>query len=94
MEARWQKALVQLKRLKYVPATFEAKAKAIVSKNYAGALYGVEAAEITPGRIAKMTVAVIDVHTIPGTTFTELTGSSTQVEEHNVNWTRCRTYSR
>ena len=58
---RWDKAMQQLRKLKYRPATVEAKAKAILVKVYAVAFYGVEAAEIPAARVAQLTVAVIDV---------------------------------
>ena len=61
MEARWEKALNQLKRLRYVPATAEAKVGIIIAKTYVAAFYGIEAARVQPARIAKMTAAVIDV---------------------------------
>ena len=51
----------QLKKLRFCPATTEAKAKAILSKIYAGAFYGVEAAGATLAKVASLTAAVIDV---------------------------------
>ena len=53
MEARWDKALNQLKRLRYVPATAEAKVGIIIAKTYAAALYGIEAARVQPVKIAR-----------------------------------------
>ena len=44
-----------------MPATVEAKANIIIAKTYAAALYGVEAAKVTPAKVAKLTAAVIDV---------------------------------
>ena len=61
MTTRWDKALQQLRKLKYCPATAEMKARTIVAKIYVGALYGVEAAEATHRRITQLTSAVIDV---------------------------------
>ena len=61
MMNRWDKALQQLRKLKFTPATPEMKARAIITKVYAGALYGVEAAEATGHRINQLTAAVIDV---------------------------------
>ena len=56
-----QQALQQLKRLRTCPATPIAKARAIISKIYAGALYGIEASSITTGELTTMTAAVINV---------------------------------
>ena len=50
-----------MQRLKYIPATIEAKTRAIHSKVYGAAMYGVEAGQVAPTMIAKMTAAVIDV---------------------------------
>ena len=50
-----------MKRLRYAPATLEAKCMAIRTKIYAAAMYGIEAAEVTPQKIAKITAGVIDV---------------------------------
>ena len=44
----WEKVKQQLRRLRHCPARSEAKAKAILAKVYAGAMYGVEAASATP----------------------------------------------
>ena len=54
LEARWEQTMVQLKRLKFCPATVEAKTGIILAKTYAGALYGVEAARVTPAKVAKL----------------------------------------
>ena len=54
IDTRWDKAIQQLRRLRYCPATVEAKAKAILAK-------AVEAAEVSVARIAALTAAVIDV---------------------------------
>ena len=56
-----KKAYAQLKRLRYCPASVDTKARAIAAKVYAGAFYGVEAAQVTPAKLAKMSAAVIDV---------------------------------
>ena len=61
LHKRWEKAYVQLKKLRYIPASTAAKLAAIRTKIYAAAMYGVEAAEIAPAKIASMTAAVIDV---------------------------------
>ena len=50
----------QLRRLRYCPATVEAKVKAIQAKIYAAAMYGIEAAEVPPAKVATLTAAVID----------------------------------
>ena len=56
-----KKVYAQLKRLRYCPASVDTKARAIAAKVYAGAFYGVEAAQVTPAKLAKMSAAVIDV---------------------------------
>ena len=61
LDKRWDKAKQQLRKLRFCPATAEAKAKVIHSKIYAGALYGVEAAGASPAKVAKLTAAVIAV---------------------------------
>ena len=58
---RWDKAIQQLRKPKCCLATAEAKAKAIVVKVYAIALYGIEAAGITTSKVAQLTAAAIDV---------------------------------
>ena len=61
LEARWQKAIAQLKKLRYVPATIQAKAGIIHAKVFAAAFYGIEAASMTPAKTAKLAAAIIDV---------------------------------
>ena len=51
----------QLRKLRYCPATVEAKAKAIMAKVYAAAFYGIEAAEVLVPKIVSLTAAVIEV---------------------------------
>lgn len=58
---RWGKAIQQLRKLKFCPATVEANAKAVLVKVYAVAFYGIDAAEIRTSRIAQFTAAVVDV---------------------------------
>lgn len=58
---RWEKAKQQLRKLRFCLAKAEAEAKAIISKIYAGAMYGVEAAGASPAKVAGLTAAVIDV---------------------------------
>ena len=53
--------MVQLKRLRFCPATTEAKVGIINAKTYAAAMYGIEAARVPPAKVAKLTAAVIDV---------------------------------
>ena len=53
--------MVQLKRLRFCPATAEAKVGIILAKTYAAAMYGIEAARVPPAKVAKLTAAVIDV---------------------------------
>ena len=48
LDARWEKACVQLKRLRCCQATVHAKVGIILAKVYASAFYGVEAAKVTP----------------------------------------------
>ena len=60
IEARIDKAITQLKRLRQCPARVDMKARIIATKVYAAALYGVEAATVTPARIAKLSAAVVD----------------------------------
>ena len=55
------KAKQQLRKLRFCPAKAEAKTRAIISKVYAGAMYGVEAAGASPVKVASLTAAVIDV---------------------------------
>ena len=50
----------QLRRLRYCPANAETKVRVILANVYAGALYGVEAAQATPQKVAKLSAAVID----------------------------------
>ena len=50
----------QLRRLRYCPATVEAKVKAIQAKIYVAAMYGIEAAEVPPAKVATLIVADID----------------------------------
>ena len=61
MDKRWEKAKQQLRKFRFCPAKAEAKAKVILSKIYAGAFYGVEAAGASPAKVASLTAAVIDV---------------------------------
>jgi len=61
LQKRWERAYVQLKKLRYIPATTRAKLAAIRTKVFAAAMYGVEAAEIAPAKMASMSAAVIDV---------------------------------
>ena len=61
LHSRWDKAVQQLRRLKYTPATIEAKAKTILSKTYAVAFYGIEAAEIATDKVNHLAAVVIDV---------------------------------
>ena len=60
-DERWQKACSQLKKLRFVPATTEAKVRAIHAKVYVSAMYGIEAAAVTPAKIATLAASVIDV---------------------------------
>ena len=50
-----------MKKMRFVPATPEAKVKAIHAKVYASAMYGIEAAEVTPAKTAALAASIIDV---------------------------------
>lgn len=58
---RIQQALYQLRRLRTCPATPIAKARAIISKVYAGAFYGIEASSISTGELNSIVASVINV---------------------------------
>ena len=58
---RLRQALQQLRRLRTCSATPIAKARAIITKIYAGALYGIEASSITTAELNTLTAAVINV---------------------------------
>ena len=60
MDDRIEKAIAQLRKLRFCPAGTQAKIRAINGKIYAGALYGVEAAKIAPAKLARLSAAVID----------------------------------
>ena len=60
LDDRIDKAITQLQRLRYCPASVETKARIIATKVYAAALYGVEASQMTPAKIARLSAAVID----------------------------------
>ena len=60
IDERFEKARSQLKRLRFCPIGVEAKVNAILAKVYAGALYGIEAAQVTPIKYAKLSASVID----------------------------------
>ena len=70
-----KKAKQQLRKLRFCPAKAEAKARTIIAKVYAGAMYGVEAAGASVVKIANLTAAVIDVFKAE-TTITMQTNSS------------------
>ena len=59
--SRWDKAMQQLRRMKFCLATAEMKARAIITKTYAGDFYGIEAADATLGRINQLTAVVVVV---------------------------------
>ena len=52
---RWDTALQQLRKRKFTLATAEMKARAIITKILAGALYGIEAGEATCYRMNQLT---------------------------------------
>jgi len=57
----WETASQDLKKLRLVPPSIEAKVQIIQGKVYGAAMYGIEAAEATPTTIAKLTAAVVAV---------------------------------
>ena len=61
IEDRCEAGLLQLSRLRYAAAESNDKVKAILTKVYAGILYGVEGSDITEVMTATISVAVIDV---------------------------------
>ena len=73
IDKRWDKAMQQLRKLRYCPASVEAKAKAILAKVYAAAFYGIEAAEAPVAKIATLIAAIIDVF-------------RSRNDNHNVDW--------
>ena len=60
IDKRWTKAITLLQRLRYIPASVEAKIRIIHAKIFAAVFYGVEAAEIAPHKVAKLSAAIID----------------------------------
>ena len=61
IDARCEAGMRQLTKLTYVPAASGDKAKAIITKVFAGILYGIEGSDITEAMTAKISAAVIDV---------------------------------
>ena len=61
LATRWEKGLSQLKKLRFCPASVEAKVAIIHAKTYAATLYGIAAARVQPQQIAQLAAAVIDV---------------------------------
>ena len=57
---RIDKAISQLQRLRFCSASTDSKIRVIATKVYAGALYGVEATQLAPAKIARLSAAVID----------------------------------
>ena len=51
----------QLKTLRYIAADAAAKAKVIWAKFYAGIFYGMEAKDLSQGKLATLTASVTDV---------------------------------
>lgn len=60
MEKRWIKAGEQLKRLRFAQVEEAMKIRTILTKVYAAALYGIEAARVTPDKVGKLAAAVVD----------------------------------
>ena len=65
LDKRGENAKQQLRELRFCPAKAAANAKVILSKIYAGAFYGVEAAGASQAKAASSTAAVIDVFKKP-----------------------------
>ena len=61
LDDRISKAITLLQRLRFCPASVETKVRAIATKVYAAGLYGVEATQISPAKVAKLSAAVINV---------------------------------
>ncbi len=58
---RWEKALAQLKKLKFLHADQPSKIKAVLVKVFAGLFYGVEGNDLTSRQVASVSAAVLDV---------------------------------
>ena len=61
IEARCEVGLVQSTKLRYVVAASDDKVKAILTKVFAGIMYGIEGSDITEAMAARISAAVIDV---------------------------------
>ena len=61
IEARCEAGLLQLTKRRYVVAASGDKVKAILTKVFAGIMYGVEGSDITGAMTARISAAVIDV---------------------------------
>ena len=61
IEARCEAGLMQLTKLRHVNAASGDKVKAILTKVYAGIMYGIEGSDITEVMTARISAAVIDV---------------------------------
>ena len=61
IEARCEAGLLQLTRLRYAAVENKDKIKAVLTKVYAGLLYGIEGSDITEVMTARISAAVIDV---------------------------------
>ena len=70
---RWQKAMMQLKRLRFVVAAATSKARTIRTKIFPGLFYGIEAGDLTERQLAAVAAAVIDVF-------------AARNDNHDVDW--------
>ena len=61
LDGRIDKAMPRLRRLKHLPISSEAKAKAIRTVVYPAALYGIEVSQSTRPNVAVLAAAVKDV---------------------------------
>ena len=57
---RLDKALGQLQRLRYLPASREDKVKIILVKVFPGCLYGIEGGDLSDSQLATLSAAIID----------------------------------
>ena len=64
VEKRWIKAGEQLKTLRFTHVEETMKIRTINTKVYATALYGIEAAQVAPDKIGKLTAAVVDAFSV------------------------------
>ena len=83
MEKRWTNTCQQLKKLRFTQASVEMKVRAIQTKVYAAAFYGIEAAEVAPAKVAKLAAAVIDTFRAKNNNHNAVTIFSTITDDNN-----------